>query len=251
MNNRDGDVLALHAQAGAMGNQTMLCIGPTKLRVVLSECTTTEDDRSTSCTTSYNLSGHMSPTKKELGTFYVGLYFAVIQHRIRVLLLLPFYIKAMNLQNKTAVVTGGCGGLGAAISHAFLEAGANVVAIDINRDLISTFTTQAEKAYSGKVLVQDCDITNETALQALFEAAADKFGQVDMVVNNAGIMDRFEPVGELSMELWNKIIAVNLTAPFAVSKLAVNHFLEKSVQGCIVNVGSAASEVGFAAGECI
>ncbi|GAB7338407.1 hypothetical protein MBLNU457_4701t2 [Dothideomycetes sp. NU457] len=154
----------------------------------------------------------------------------------------------MNLQNKTALVTGGCGGLGATISHALLEGGANVIAIDINKDMLSAFEIQTEGAYSGRVLVLDCDITNETALQALFKVVADKFNQVDIVVNNAGIMDRFEPVGELSMELWNKIIAVNLTAPFAVSKLAVNHFLEQGVQGCIVNVGSASSEVGFAAG---
>jgi len=176
---------------------------------------------------------------------YVGLLFSFFPDS-----LVPRHNNAMNLQNKTAIVTGGCGGLGAAISHALLGAGANVVAIDINKDLISAFTTEAERTYSGKVLAQECDITNEAALDASFKAAEDKFGQVELVVNNAGIMDRFEPVGELSMELWNKIIAVNLTAPFAVSKLAVNHFLEKGMQGCIVNVGSASSEVGFAAGEC-
>ena len=156
----------------------------------------------------------------------------------------------MGLSNKTAIVTGGCGGLGLAISHALLEASANVVAVDINRNLISKFTEDAEKAYSGKLIAHECDITNEAALEGLFKAAEDKFGQVDIVVNNAGIMDRFEPVGELDISLWNKVIAVNLTAPFAVSKLAINHFLAKGVQGRIVNVGSASSEEGFAAGKC-
>lgn len=98
-----------------------------------------------------------------------------------------------NFQGKTALVTGGCGGLGQAISKAFLEAGANVVACDINATLIKSFQDSYESNYSGKVLALGCDITKEDDLVKLFKHATDRFANIDFVVNNAGIMDRMDP----------------------------------------------------------
>ena len=156
---------------------------------------------------------------------------------------------SMDFKGKTALVTGGCGGLGAAIAKAFLDAGANVVAIDINPVQVTAFSKAHEATHSGKVLALECDITDEASLTKLFDSALSRFGTIEAVVNNAGIMDRIDAVGTLDRSLWDKVITVNLTAPYMVSKCAVNHMLEKDVRGAIVNIASAAAHTGFAAGK--
>ncbi|PNS21861.1 Diacetyl reductase [Sphaceloma murrayae] len=151
----------------------------------------------------------------------------------------------MSFLSKTAIVTGGCGGLGAAISKAFLDAGANVVAIDMNRSLTQSF---ASTHASPKLLVVEGDITSEPTLDKLFSDAISKFGQVDCLVNNAGIMDRMEPAGELEKSAWDRVIAVNLTAPYMTSRRLAQHVMEKGHLGSIVNVSSVAGVSGYTAG---
>ncbi|KAG8624925.1 hypothetical protein KVT40_006676 [Elsinoe batatas] len=151
----------------------------------------------------------------------------------------------MSFSGKTAIVTGGCGGLGAAISKAFLDAGANVVAGDINADQIKSF----EGSNTGaNLLTQQADITDEAALDKLFSETISKFGQIDILINNAGIMDRFEPVGELDRKTWDRVLSVNLTAPYLTSKRLAIHVGEKGHKGAIVNVSSLAGTTGWAAG---
>lgn len=145
----------------------------------------------------------------------------------------------------TALVTGGCGGLGRAISEAFLSQGTNVVAIDISDDMISKFNSEVASAHGDRVLVLKKDVTVETDLDSLFQEAADRFKQIDYVVNNAAIMDRFDPAGDLDLELWNRVIAVNLTAPTMITKRAVNHWTSNSTSGAIVNISSIAGFKGF------
>lgn len=70
-----------------------------------------------------------------------------------------------------------------------------------------------------------------------------------MVVNNAGVMDKFDPVGTLEKDVWDRVIRINLTAPYMVSKLAVQHMLEKEIKGAIVNVSSLGGIKGFVAGK--
>ncbi|PSK50428.1 Levodione reductase [Elsinoe australis] len=151
----------------------------------------------------------------------------------------------MSFSGKTAIVTGGCGGLGAAITTAFLDAGANVVAVDINADLIKSF---GEANNKSTLLTHQADISDEAALNKLFSEAISKFGQVDILINNAGIMDRFEPVGELDKSYWDRVLNVNLTAPYMTSKRLANHVQEKGHKGAIVNVSSLAGTTGWAAG---
>lgn len=152
----------------------------------------------------------------------------------------------MSFSGKTAIVTGGCGGLGAAITTAFLDAGANVVAVDINADLIKGF---GEANNKSTLLTHQADISDEAALDKLYSEAISKFGQVDILINNAGIMDRFEPVGELDKSYWDRVLNVNLTAPYMTSKRLANHVQEKGHKGAIVNVSSLAGTTGWAAGK--
>ena len=104
-------------------------------------------------------------------------------------------------------------------------------------------------ASHGSVLAVQTDITSDSSTQKLFDSTMSKFGQVDFLINNAGIMDDFKPVGDLDRETWDRVLAVNLTAPYELSKMVINHILGREKQkGAIVNVSSIAGTAGFRAG---
>ncbi|KAG9569321.1 putative short chain dehydrogenase/oxidoreductase, partial [Aureobasidium melanogenum] len=127
------------------------------------------------------------------------------------------------MDGKTALVTGGCGGLGLAISDALLTAGCSLVVCDINNDALQKFRESHSSVESNKVLTLHCDISKQSEVNKLFEDAIERFGKVDFVVNNAGVMDKMDPV-------------------------AVQHMMEKIVAGCIINIASIGGLRGFAAG---
>lgn len=149
---------------------------------------------------------------------------------------------------KTCLVTGGASGLGKAIATAFLKAGANVVICDINEGRVKE--TSTELASAGSLLAVAVDITSASAAEDLFKQITAKFGTLDVLVNNAAIMDKFDPVADVDPELWDRVMAVNLTAPFVLSKLALGVMLKQPVpSGCIINIASAAAKAGWLAGK--
>ena len=152
-----------------------------------------------------------------------------------------------NLAGKTCLVTGGAGGLGKAIATKYLEAGANVVICDVNEERLQQ--AAAELSSKGTLKTIQADITNPDAVQRLVNEIVKDFQKLDVLVNNAGIMDHFDPVGDLDTGLWDKVIAVNLTAPYLLSKLAVNNMLEQAnPNGCIFNIVSVAGKAGWSGG---
>jgi len=156
-------------------------------------------------------------------------------------------MSTQGLSGKTCLVTGGGGGLGKEISKQLLAKGANVVICDINKDLLDS--ASQEFSGQGTLLTLQCDIASVESAEAMFREIIEKLGKLDVLVNNAGVMDRFDPAGDLDKSLWDKVIAVNLTAPYVLTKLAVRHFLERgATDASIVNVGSLSSQGGFFAG---
>lgn len=77
------------------------------------------------------------------------------------------------------------------------------------------------KAAGGEVLGIAGNVTNQTDIDKLVDAAKDTFGSVDILVNNAGIMDNFMTVGEVTDELWDRVLGVNLTGPMKLSRAAI------------------------------
>jgi len=154
----------------------------------------------------------------------------------------------MSHQGKTALVTGAAGGLGRAIAENFVAEGANVVICDINDQLLADFKEKVVSANPERVLAVKCDITSEEALDNLFAEAEKKFGHLDYAVNSAGIMDRFDPAGDVDKAVWDRVFAVNLTAPAMIIKRAVNGFLKAQTKGAVVNIASIAAFTGFASG---
>lgn len=147
--------------------------------------------------------------------------------------------------NKTVIVTGAANGLGRQIATDYVKEGAVVIAVDINekglRELKDTTS-----AFEGEVYEYVGDIALQQTNEAMIDYAVEITGKLDILVNNAGVPGRCEPVGELTNELWNKVISINLQAPMFAMRKAVNVMLEQETGGNIINI---ASDSGLIAGR--
>jgi NAD(P)-dependent dehydrogenase (short-subunit alcohol dehydrogenase family) len=160
----------------------------------------------------------------------------------------------MAFEGKVVIVTGAAGGLGFAIAKEFLTQHATVVITDILEPRLDEARKSISDGQQGQFLALNVDGTNSAAVEKLFSTVVEKFGKVDVLVNNAGIADRFHPIGEVSREVWDQVINVNLTAPMITSQFAVQQMLKQEagvggVKGVILNVASAAGQTGFVAGK--
>ncbi|KAF7552743.1 hypothetical protein G7046_g7317 [Stylonectria norvegica] len=153
----------------------------------------------------------------------------------------------MSLEGKTALVTGSAGGLGQVIADMFLSKGANVVVCDVNRARLADAEDRYSSSHPGKVLVVEVNVSDEAAVERLVASAISKFGGLDVVVNNAGIMDHFDPAGTCDKALWDRVLAVNLTGPFLITKHALPP-MQTQRRGLIINIGSNSSLRGHGAG---
>ncbi len=136
-------------------------------------------------------------------------------------------VSANYLAGKVAVVTGGCGGIGTAICQRFVKEGATVYAADIHTG-IGNVTDIATYVHH--------DVTSEDSTKALMDQVANEQGQLDILVNAAGI--EFEKtIEDTSLDEWNRMFAINVTGTFLTSKYALP-LMRKAGGGSIINFGS-------------
>lgn len=144
------------------------------------------------------------------------------------------------LSSKVALITGAAGGFGKAVAKEFLRAGASIVVTDINEGML--MDTHKELSAMGSVQAVTGDLTDPTMAGKLIQTVRDDYGELSILVNNAGIMDRFDPIGDIDMDFWDQVLAVDLTGPARVTKAAVQEFLREDRTGgkggAILNVGS-------------
>jgi NAD(P)-dependent dehydrogenase (short-subunit alcohol dehydrogenase family) len=141
------------------------------------------------------------------------------------------------LLNHVAIVTGGAGGIGAATAQLFCEHGAKVVLVDLAdsplQDVASSIRTAVHDA---EVLEIALDLGEESAAQQVVNQALKQWGQLDVVVNNAGIRS-YEPLAEATSAMWQRILSINLLSYAYLAREALPS-LRKSPHGNIVNVAS-------------
>ena len=144
------------------------------------------------------------------------------------------------LKGRVAVVTGASSGIGEACAIEFVNRGAKVVLAARRIERLEGLVAKIE-AMGGEALAVATDVTDEQAVANLFAQAVEKFGTVDVLINNAGIAEN-TPVHETSLEQWMQVINTNLTSAFLCAKHAWPIFL-KGGHGRIVNVGSISAKV--------
>lgn len=144
------------------------------------------------------------------------------------------------LRGKVVMITGASQGLGKALTLACAEEGANLVISSRNAGSLDPVAEEAEGS-GVKVLAIPGDVSRSTHVEMLVEAALERFGRIDVLVNNAGLLGPRVPIEEYPEDEWRKVLEANLTGPFLVARAVVPYMPEG---GSIVNVTSGVSIEG-------
>ncbi len=150
----------------------------------------------------------------------------------------------MRLNDKVAIVTGGDTGIGKAISLAFAQEGARVV-IDYfgNEQPAATLVDRIEN-FGGRAHAIAADVSKADEVDELIKGTLKHFGALDILVNNAGIEQK-HPFLEMPLEVWNKVIDVNLTGPWLCSQAAAKQMVRQKRGGRIINISSIHEELAM------
>jgi len=147
----------------------------------------------------------------------------------------------MRLENKVVVVTGASSGMGHAIATLFVNEGAKVVAVARRKERLDALAESLQNA-PGTILPFVGDISDPAQNDAMIDFAVEKFGRLDVLVNNAGIMDDMSPVGDLTDEMLERLMKVNTYGPVYAMRKAVKTFLKQESAGNIINVTSVGAD---------
>jgi len=142
----------------------------------------------------------------------------------------------MKLRDKTAIITGAAAGIGAASAALFAREGAKVVAVDIDREVLHQVSQQIERA-DGHCLAVTADVSQRDDVHRVVRAAVEKFGRIDILFNNAGIV----PVGKvdtIAEEQWDRAMAINVKSTYLFCHAVIPEF-RKQGGGVILNTASA------------
>jgi len=150
-------------------------------------------------------------------------------------------VSHFNLKGRVAVVTGGNGGIGLGMARGLAGAGASIVVAGRNREKSLRAVGELE-ALGADAAAVEADVTDEASVTALFRQAVDRFGRVDVLVNNAGINIR-KPPQDLALAEWRLVLDTNLTSAFLASRAAYP-LMKARGGGKIINIGSMMSIFG-------
>jgi NAD(P)-dependent dehydrogenase (short-subunit alcohol dehydrogenase family) len=142
----------------------------------------------------------------------------------------------MKLQGKTAIITGAAAGIGAASAALFAREGAKIVAVDIDRELVQLVSDQIQRA-GGDCLAVTADVSKRDSVQNALRSATEKFGRVDILFNNAGVV----PTGKIetiSEEQWDRAMAINVKSMYLFCHEVIPRFRAQG-GGVILNTASA------------
>jgi NAD(P)-dependent dehydrogenase (short-subunit alcohol dehydrogenase family) len=147
----------------------------------------------------------------------------------------------VKLKDRVAIVTGAASGIGRASAIAFAREGARLVAVDTN-ERGGHETTAAIQAEGNDAFFACVDVTREAEIERMIGETVDRWGQIDILFNNAGVV-LVKPIELMSEEEWDRVMAINVKAAFLAIKHVVPH-MRRSGKGSILNTGSIASLSG-------
>ena len=152
----------------------------------------------------------------------------------------------MRFEHQTAVVTGGAGGFGAAHGQALAQEGARVVLADVDKARVEATAARINQELGQDlVLAQLCDVTRADQVDRLMEAALERFGSLDILINNAGgsLGTPKAEVDQVEEDDWDLVLGVNLKGAFLCTR-AASRVMKKAGRGRIVNTSSVAARMG-------
>ncbi len=152
----------------------------------------------------------------------------------------------MRLEGKAAIVTGASSGIGRSIALRFAEEGAQVTVADVREDPREGGkpTHELIQEKGGEAIFMDTDVSSKEDVQKMFYETAEKFGKIDIVVNNAGVFFQ-DKVEDLEEEEWDRVINIDLKGVYLCTKEAVEHMLAEDIEGSIINISSIAGLLGY------
>lgn len=142
------------------------------------------------------------------------------------------------LKGKAAVITGGGSGIGKSMVERYLAEGASVVAADINEESLKKLSEELAGEYEGKLKIRRVDVSNKDDVEAMIDYTVSEFGKMDIIINNAGILDNLLPIAEMSDDMWDRIMKINLNSVMYACRKAVQYFLKENREGTIINTAS-------------
>ena len=153
------------------------------------------------------------------------------------------YKQLFDLKGKTALVTGGAGFLGRHFSSGLAEFGANVAVVDLDPAATRDVAAQLEKEYGIRAEGYGCDVSSPDAVQQMVKEVADKFGSIDILLNNAASKSRdldafFAPFEKYSLAQWREIMSVNIDGMFLVAQAVGGRMAESGRGGSIIQTSS-------------
>ncbi len=143
----------------------------------------------------------------------------------------------MNLKGRTAIVTGAARGIGAACARAFASHGARVVLADVNGEACRSTASEIESSIGAETLSVSTDVSDAAQCGALLTSCVQRFGQCDILLNNAGIIEAGS-ILDVSIEDFDRVLSVNLRGTFLLSQVVARHMVEKRIKGAIINMSS-------------
>ena len=146
----------------------------------------------------------------------------------------------MKLENMSIVVTGASSGMGKAIVELFVKEGANVIAVARRAERLAALA-ESLKDEPGKMIPFTGDVSKREDCEGMIDLAVKEFGKLDVLVNNAGVMDDMAPIAEASDEKYEYVMKINVYGPMASMRKACQVFLAQGNGGNIINVSSIGS----------
>ena len=153
----------------------------------------------------------------------------------------------MKLQDRVAIVFGGTSGLGEATAKAFANEGAKIVVTGRDEEEGNRIVKDIRDSNQDAIFVK-ADVTEKHDIQAVVDKALTTYGQIDILYNGAGIHDAYDNAVELEEDFYDKLMAINVKAPYLASKIVIPHFIKQG-GGAIINVGSQATQMAGPGGS--
>ena len=147
-----------------------------------------------------------------------------------------------SLAGRVVLVTGGAGLLGQVFCQAFVEAGANIAIVDLNKDAANAVASKIAKSKNQKVIAVECDVTSPQSVSKMVQSVVTQLGRIDVLVNNAASKGSnldafFEPFESYSLQTWREVMSVNIDGLFLVAQ-AVGNQMKKQGGGSIIQTSS-------------